>query len=599
MANTKNYCQRDSYLDRHKVLLFWRTICLAAALICAGMASAESVKIGELYYQLNAATKTAIVSPAPSTDKYAFENMTIPESVEYATEEGSVSYTVSEIASSAFKGCTKLNELVVPGSVLTIGANALQGCTSLTALRLLDSTEPLKFLKDIFGSDITDAKLTEFTLYISRPLISTTSTTRIFNGIPIQNFVIDNIGTISDKYFSSSAYVKRVVIGNGIEKIDNSGFSNCTNLISLEIEDGVETIAKTGSAFDNCKSLQTVKLPATLTYITPLYESSELADIYIYAIEPPTVSRIKDNGVYPDSPSVNCTVHVPAESLEKYKSADGWKNLPAGYTIVGDLGLPTGTNISFEAGDGGALAVVAFDGEAVDFTPVKSGSQTFELEAVNVTVAAIPDAGQEAVSLQFTALDNTEILPTSYRMRGGWLEATLPLQNFTAKASFEPASTRTLTITAPTIAEEEVPGAQLKLALPKGSAYQFEYQPTQGYKVDAMQLGDDHLDFTTSENGAALVEIPDYEGERALRIVEVKDIPTSTSEIKGDHPTLRHAGNVWQLSNVAPGTDITVYNIQGTPVYCIKSTAATCALPAELKGIHLLTAGQATFKVSF
>lgn len=596
MTDIKNYCQSNRCFAQHNRLPLWQTLCLAVALVCAVTASAESVKIGELYYELNAVTKTAKVTEAPSTDKYAFENMTIPESVEYATEESTVSYTVSEIASSAFNGCTKLKELVVPGSVLTIGANALQGCTSLAALRLLESGESLNFPQNIFGT-ISESQLTDFTLYISRPLSSTKN--NIFSAIQIQNFVVEKIGELKSAFFNGSQYVRKVVIGKGVNIISQSAFLNCTNLISLEIEDGVETIGNKGSAFDNCKSLQTVKLPATLTYITPFYDSSLLNDIYIYAVEPPTVSRTTGNGVYPDSPSIACTVHVPAESLEKFKSADGWKNLPAGYTIVGDLGLPTGNNISFEAGNGGALAVVAFDGEAVDFTPVKSGSQTFEQEAVNVTVAAIPDAGQETVSLQFTALDNTEILPTSYRMRGGWLEATLPLQNFTAKAAFEPASTRTLTITAPTIAEEEVSGAQLKLALPKGTAYQFEYQPTQGYKVDTMQLGDALLDFSTAENGAALVEIPDYEGERALRIVEVKDIPTSTSEIRGDRPTLRHDGNAWQLSNVAPGTDITVYNIQGTPVYCTKSTAATCALPAELKGIHLLTAGQATFKVSF
>ena len=102
---------------------------------------------------------------------------------------------------------------------------------------------------------------------------------------------------IADWAFLDCSALTQVTIGNSVESIGNEAFWNCSALAQVTIGKGVESIGE--YAFDYC---------------------SALAEMTVLATVPPMVGSLAFDGVSSDIP-----VYVPAESLEAYKAADGWK----------------------------------------------------------------------------------------------------------------------------------------------------------------------------------------------------------------------------------------------------------------------------------
>ena len=94
------------------------------------------------------------------------------------------------------------------------------------------------------------------------------------------------------------------IIPKGVTAIEKSAFLGCTGLTSVSIPKSVTTIGK--SAFADCTGL------ACVTILNPM---------------PPSIKGYFIYGV-----SRNIPLYVPAESVEKYKAAEGWskfKNIKA------------------------------------------------------------------------------------------------------------------------------------------------------------------------------------------------------------------------------------------------------------------------------
>ena len=143
--------------------------------------------------------------------------------------------------------------------------------------------------------------------------------------------------------------------------IGNSAFAGCSNLVSVEFKEGIETIGN--NAFENCTSLTTLSFPESLTAIgekafcgcsglttlfcsaniesygngafegckvvetlivkgsvMPIVPSDKLTNITLFSPIPLETAEFT-NKVYR-----NATVYVPEGSLERYQTADVWKN---------------------------------------------------------------------------------------------------------------------------------------------------------------------------------------------------------------------------------------------------------------------------------
>ena len=98
-----------------------KQLLLLAMILLPLVASAETVEINGIYYNLITKGKIAEVTSNPN--KYT-GSVVIPEKVTYE----SVEYSVTSIGESAFDGCSGLTSVTIPNSVTSIGGSAFYNC---------------------------------------------------------------------------------------------------------------------------------------------------------------------------------------------------------------------------------------------------------------------------------------------------------------------------------------------------------------------------------------------------------------------------------------------------------------------------------------
>ena len=149
---------------------------------------------------------------------------------------------VQFIYSQAFFGCTSLDEVTIPESVINIGEKAFGYYEN-------DDYETVK--KD--GFVINYAKNSAGHLYATR------------NGFSDESCMLiesDEFGKYLRGYAGNDA---SVVIPDGVTYIDNESFKDCDKLTKVTIPSSVDYIGY--NAFDGCASLETVIIPDGVTTI--------------------------------------------------------------------------------------------------------------------------------------------------------------------------------------------------------------------------------------------------------------------------------------------------------------------------------------------
>jgi hypothetical protein len=112
------------------------------------------------------------------------------------------------------------------------------------------------------------------------------------------------VKTIGDSAFSDCENLTSITIPNGVKTIGNGAFSGCTSLTSIVIPNSVKTIGN--SAFGECKNL------TSITNLNPV-------PIEI------------DSYVFREFIQSACTLRVPKGSVSAYQNAEVWKE----FKIVG------------------------------------------------------------------------------------------------------------------------------------------------------------------------------------------------------------------------------------------------------------------------
>ena len=146
-------------------------------------------------------------------------------------------YSVIEILSGAFEGCTGITSITIPKSVTSVGSDTFRGCTGIKEINVpADASYVDKELFEDTAFYKDDSNWENNVLYICGILVEAK----------------ENIaGTC--------------VIKNGTERIAASAFADCTCITSVTIPDGVTYIGC--EAFKNCTGLTTVEIPASVTSI--------------------------------------------------------------------------------------------------------------------------------------------------------------------------------------------------------------------------------------------------------------------------------------------------------------------------------------------
>ncbi len=283
-----------------------KRIILLFILICPLLASAETIEINGLYYNLDLNTKKAEVTrnPAMSDNQasYYSENITIPETV---TFDG-ILYDVTSIEDNSFQGCTQMTTLSIPNSITKIGSSAFSGCNNLTTINIPPSVNDigsgafagcygLESITVDNGNKVYDSRNN------CNAIIETKSNT-LFCGckntiIPygIQGIagafqgckgltsvdIPNTVNYIFSNSFSGCSDLSAINLPNSILSIGDFAFAKCSNLSSIEIPNTVTSIG--AYAFEQCKSLSKLSIPKSVTHIGDwaFYACHSLTDVIL------------------------------------------------------------------------------------------------------------------------------------------------------------------------------------------------------------------------------------------------------------------------------------------------------------------------------
>ncbi len=261
-----------------------KQILLFVMMLLPMVASADAVEIDGIYYNLVSKVKEAEVTSNPN--KY-YGEVVIPESVEY---EGTT-YCVTSIGENAFYLCNNLTSVTISNNVTSIGYNAFSACSRLTSL--------------VIPNSVT---------YIEHHAFQQSGLTSII--IP------SSVTTIKNCVFADCKKLSSVTIPNSVTSIWDQAFFYCTSLTTLSIPNSVSSIYS--KAFYGCSALKTITIGSNVSLIQGnVFEGcKELTDVYCYAENVPNTNA----DAFKDSYIEYATLHVPATSINDYKTAGPWKN---------------------------------------------------------------------------------------------------------------------------------------------------------------------------------------------------------------------------------------------------------------------------------
>ena len=317
-----------------------KQILLLAMILLPLVASADSVEIGGIYYDLISKSKEAWVTNNPN---YYKGDVIIPESINY---EG-IDYKVSTIKEKAFYECRELTSISIPNTVVEIGESAFRGC----GINQIVVPETVCAIGNECFSDCT--KLITATLPNSITRIPQNAFGYCYN---LSSIVIpESVKSIDDGAFLYCMSLNNIELPKSIKIINSFSFSNCTKLSSIIIPDSVEQIKDW--AFENCTSLSSISFPNSvksiysksfkgcsslnsITFGWELYSIAveafasciNLEKIYCYA---ENVPKIGDETFYNSQPEL-ISLYVRESLIDKYKESSNWKI----FKVINKLEIP-------------------------------------------------------------------------------------------------------------------------------------------------------------------------------------------------------------------------------------------------------------------
>ena len=136
------------------------------------------------------------------------------------------------------------------------------------------------------------------------------------SGVTLPNSLIE----IGEEAFYACSVLYSVVIPNNVTSIGRLAFCSC-GLRDVTFGNSVTTIE--ANAFVRCEKLRTVTLPSSVTSLGDgaFSHCHVLGTVTCKATIPPTMG----NAVFGDDRWLT-SIYVPAESVDAYKAADGWKD---------------------------------------------------------------------------------------------------------------------------------------------------------------------------------------------------------------------------------------------------------------------------------
>ena len=226
---------------------YLKQLLATVVLLCCTIVNAQNFEYGGIYYNITDVTNKKVEVIA-GENSYSGE-VVIPSGVRYYDEL----YTVTAVANNAFKGCSGLTSITIPGSVTNVGEGAFKDCTGLKELYLEDGTEELYLAKSFY----TTYYVTHYGAFYHSPL------EKVYLG---RDVTYPNPALDPTAPFQNKSTLKSVTIGDKVTKLGVKLFHQCKSIEGqLVIPDNVVTIGE--KAFYCCQNITGLELGKNVTTI--------------------------------------------------------------------------------------------------------------------------------------------------------------------------------------------------------------------------------------------------------------------------------------------------------------------------------------------
>lgn len=247
-----------------------------------------------------------------------------------------ISNNVKSIEYGTFDGCSNLKSITIPNSVTNIGDYAFSGCSSITNIEIPFSVVNIGNMTFYNCSGLKKIEL-------HCPTVNSWFS----NNTSIEEVILgDSVENIGYKAFYYCSGLKNITIPNSVIYIGSNAFCGCSNLLDVTIPKSVTSIGT--AAFYGCRSLINIEIPNSVTKIQErtFYDCSHLKSVII----PNSITNIGEQAfrscsslekiisfipeeklfkiptsVFSDINLSTCTLYVPSNAIDTYKTTDGWK----------------------------------------------------------------------------------------------------------------------------------------------------------------------------------------------------------------------------------------------------------------------------------
>lgn len=271
----------------------------------------------------------------------------------YYTNYGTNYYTKNnEFGYSLFNGCKKIQKIVLPNSLVTIGQCAFWYCSNLKTLVIgskVTSIEP-----GLWGgcSKLTDIQLNSSSFHYVNGILYDKNYSIIIAAIQAQDYgdmtIRSGVKEIQYNAFAFCSKMTSLTFPSSVTKIGDTAFEY-TGISSVSFTSAITSIGS--FAFSGCKNLKEIDLtplkitslgyglfmtsnieiaylPKTLKEMKQaVFYKAPLKHIFAYTATPATMYDLTTSSPTFENVDVeNCTVHVPQGKVNTYKAAAGWKD---------------------------------------------------------------------------------------------------------------------------------------------------------------------------------------------------------------------------------------------------------------------------------
>lgn len=250
-------------------------------------------------------------------------------------------YTESDAISSYLFARTKLETIILPNSITSIGACVFYNCNHLTSITI--------------PKNVTGISNRAFANSLALTSIVVESGNQNFDSRNNCNAIVDNnnqliagckntiipnsVTSIGACAFEGCCGLTSINMPDKVISIGGGAFSDCSSLTSITIPNNVTSIGD--GAFQNCSSLIYVTLPNNLTSIGSyaFHRCTNLTDVYCSAENVPSAEATAFYELH------NISLHVPYASRDAYKTTIPW-NVFKSYLVLSSTDTQESTKCS-------------------------------------------------------------------------------------------------------------------------------------------------------------------------------------------------------------------------------------------------------------